>query len=602
MSQPPPFTTRPQLAGTFGMVASTHWLATAAGMAVLEKGGNAFDAAVAAGFVLQVVEPHLNGPAGEVPVIGWDAAGAGTFVLDGQGPRPPRPPWRPTRPSGLTWCRAPGCWPPACPPRSAPGCCCWRRYGTMRPGDVLQYAIGYARDGYPMLPTASASIEAVAPVFREHWPSSAEVYLANGVPAAGARFANPVLAAVYERIVAEAQAAGSDREAQIEAARRAFYEGFVAEAIAGYLDGAEVMDITGERHRGVLSGDDLARWRASAEAPVTAQFRGYTVCKTGPWGQGPVFLQQLALLDGFDLDGMGAGSPELIHVITEASKLAFADREAFYGDPRHSDIPLDELLSAQYAERRRKLIGEESSAELLPGDPGGVPGRLPEYALGRFGGRAATGAGAGEPTAAFGVAAPTLGPGDTCHLDVADRFGNMVSATPSGGWLQSSPVVPGLGFCLGSRAQMFSLTPGFASSLAPGRRPRTTLSPSLALRDGEPYLAFGTPGGDQQDQWTLAVFLNHAVFGMNLQEAIDFPAFHTDHFPSSFYPRESLPRSLAVESRVSEQAVADLRRRGHEVDVRPPWSLGRVSAIARSGGFLYAGANPRGMQGYAAGR
>jgi gamma-glutamyltranspeptidase/glutathione hydrolase len=177
-----------------------------------------------------------------------------------------------------------------------------------------------------------------------------------------------------------------------------------------------------------------------------------------------------------------------------------------------------------------------------------------------------------------------------------------VSATPSGGWLQSSPVVPGLGFCLGTRAQMFALTPGLASSLAPGRRPRTTLSPGLALRDGEPYLAFGTPGGDQQDQWALAVFLNHVVYGMNLQEAIDFPAFHNDHFPSSFWPRASQPRSLAVENRVGEQVVADLRERGHEVDVRPPWSLGRVSAVARSGGFLYAGANPRGMQGYAAGR
>jgi gamma-glutamyltranspeptidase/glutathione hydrolase len=200
------------------------------------------------------------------------------------------------------------------------------------------------------------------------------------------------------------------------------------------------------------------------------------------------------------------------------------------------------------------------------------------------------------------VSVPELGPGDTCHLDIADRFGNMVSATPSGGWLQSSPVVPGLGFCLGTRAQMFALTPGLASSLAPGRRPRTTLSPGLALRDGEPYLAFGTPGGDQQDQWALAVFLNHVVYGMNLQEAIDFPAFHNDHFPSSFWPRASQPRSLAVENRVGGQVVADLRERGHEVDVRPPWSLGRVSAVARSGGFLYAGANPRGMQGYAAGR
>ncbi|MGH3185806.1 MAG: gamma-glutamyltransferase, partial [Streptosporangiaceae bacterium] len=205
-------------------------------------------------------------------------------------------------------------------------------------------------------------------------------------------------------------------------------------------------------------------------------------------------------------------------------------------------------------------------------------------------------AGTGEPTMRTGS------PGDTCHLDVADRFGNMVSATPSGGWLQSSPVVPGLGFCLGTRAQMFTLTPGLPATLAPGKRPRTTLTPSLALRDGEPYLAFGTPGGDQQDQWSLLFFLNHAVFGMNLQQAIDFPAFHSAHMPSSFYPRQAQPRALDVESRVEDAVIEDLRRRGHLVNVRPAWSLGRVSAVARRDGILYAAANPRGMQGYAAGR
>ncbi|MGH3275643.1 MAG: gamma-glutamyltransferase family protein, partial [Streptosporangiaceae bacterium] len=454
--------------------------------------------------------------------------------------------------------------------------------------------------------------------FREHWPTSPETYLANGVPAAGARFVNPVLARTYSRIVEEAEAAGSSREAQIEAARRAFYEGFVAEAIVGYLDGAQVMDVSGRRHAGVLSGADLVGWRASVEAPATLDFRGYTVCKTGPWGQGPVFLQQLAQLDGLDITAMGAGSADYIHVVTESAKLAMADREAWYGDPRHSQVPMAGLLSAEYAALRRALIGDTASVELIPGAPAGVAGRLPGYALAAFaaagtgaGNGSGGGLGIGEPTMAepgdggpgrSGHLAAQLGPGDTCHLDVADRFGNLVSATPSGGWLQSSPVIPGLGFCLGSRAQMFALTPGFASSLAPGRRPRTTLSPSLALRDGEPYLAFGTPGGDQQDQWTLGVFLNHAVFGMNLQEAIDFPAFHTDHMPSSFYPRAAQPGSLSVESRVGEQVIARLRARGHDVSVRAPWSLGRVSAVARSGGFLYAGANPRGMQGYAAGR
>jgi gamma-glutamyltranspeptidase / glutathione hydrolase len=609
-----PFTTRPQLAGTFGMVASTHWLASAAGMAVLEKGGNAFDAAVATALVLQVVEPHLNGPGGEVPVIGFDAAAGEVFVLDGQGPAPAAATLAAFESLGLDLVPGTGLLAACVPAAFGTWMLLLERYGQLRLREVMEYAIGYARDGYPMLATASATIAAVAGTFRDHWPTSAEIYLAAGLPAPGARFANPALAAFYSRVLAEAEAAGASRDGQIEAARRTFYEGFVAEAIAAYLDRAEVMDVSGRPHRGLLAGQDLADWRAGVEAPVTFDYAGLTVCKTGPWGQGPVFLQQLALLSGFDLAGMGATSADLIHTVVECAKLAFADREAWYGDPRGSDVPVDALLSPEYARARRRLVGAEASGELRPGSPGGAVARLPGYALAGFSGSAiASGAagarghdaGAGEPTAgtaARAVPVPELGPGDTCHLDVADSFGNLVSATPSGGWLQSSPVIPGLGFCLGTRAQMFSLTPGFASTLAPGRRPRTTLSPSLALRDGEPYLAFGTPGGDQQDQWTLTFFLNHVLFGMNLQEAIDAPGFHTDHFPSSFYPRGSVPRSLSVEARAGEQVIAELRRRGHQVEVTPPWSLGRVSAVARDGGFLYAGANPRGMQGYAVGR
>ena len=472
-----------------------------------------------------------------------------------------------------------------------------RDYGTLRLRDVMEYAIGYAEHGYPIPADVSAVIGAVAGTFRAHWPTSAEVYLADGVPAPGSRFANPALAAVYRRILAEAEQAGTDREAQIEAARRAFYEGFVAEAIADYLDTAEVMDVSGDRHRGLLTAGDLAGWRASTERPVTLDFRGLTVCKTGPWGQGPVFLQQLALLDGLGIEDMEPGSAEFVHTVVEVSKLAFADREAWYGDPRQSTVPLDALLSPEYSAARRKLVGEHASGDLRPGAPGGAQPRLPRFVTDAFGAVAAPGA--GEPTM---VAVAELGPGDTCHLDVADRFGNLVSATPSGGWLQSSPVIPGLGFCLGTRAQMFALTPGLASSLAPGRRPRTTLTPGLALRDGQPYLAFGTPGGDQQDQWALGFFLNHAVFGMNLQEAIDAPAFHTSHFPSSFWPRNSVPRSLSIEDRAGPRVIAGLTERGHLVDVQPAWSLGRMSAVARSGGFLYAGATARGMLGYANGR
>jgi gamma-glutamyltranspeptidase/glutathione hydrolase len=322
------------------------------------------------------------------------------------------------------------------------------------------------------------------------------------------------------------------------------------------------------------------------------------VLKTGPWGQGPVFLAQLALLAGLDLRALGLGSAAYVHTVIECAKLAFADREAWYGDPAFVDVPVPALLSREYNDGRRALVSDLASAELVPGSP---DGRLPVLAAALS---AAGATGTGEPTMSPGpVSALGLGPGDTCHVDVADRFGNLVSATPSGGWLQSSPVIPSLGFCLGTRAQMFTLSPGLANSLAPRKRPRTTLSPSLALREGEPYLAFGTPGGDQQDQWTVAFLLAHHLFGLDLQAAIDAPAFHTEHFPSSFYPHESRPRSLELESRLGDDVIAALRARGHLVSVCEPWSLGRVSAVGREpDGMLKAGVNARGMQGYAVGR
>jgi gamma-glutamyltranspeptidase/glutathione hydrolase len=624
MAESPDFTTRPELAGTFGMVASTHWLASAAGMAVLERGGNAFDAAVAAGLVLQVTEPHLNGLGGEVPVIAHHAGRGETFVLCGQGTAPAAATPEAFAGLGLDLVPGSGLLAACVPGAFGAWMLLLRDYGSLRLRDVMDYAIGYAAHGYPMLPATSWGIASVAGLFRDHWPSSAEIYLPGGaVPPPGSRFANPALAGTYQRLLDEAEAASGDRDEQIEAARRAYYEGFVAEAIAAYLASAQVMDVTGRPHRGLLSGADLAAWRPAVEEPLTFDYQGLTICKTGPWGQGPVFAQQLALLDGFDLQAMGAGQAEFIHTVIECAKLAFADREAWYGDPDFADVPMAALLSADYSAARRGLVGPEASAELRPGAPGGRAPRLPAFITGSFqtGGDDAqvvprVDAGSppipldpatGEPTLGLsgpGTSAAASGyrAGDTCHLDVADRFGNLVSATPSGGWLQSSPVIPGLGFCLGTRAQMFTLTPGLPATLAPGKRPRTTLSPSLALKDREPYLAFGTPGGDQQDQWTLAFFLNHVLAGMNLQQAIDFPAFHSAHMPSSFYPRQAQPGVLDIESRAGEAVIEDLRRRGHRVNVRPAWSLGRVSAVGRRDGMLYAAANPRGMQGYAAGR
>ena len=542
------FTTRPELRGTFGAVASTHWLASAAGMAVLERGGNAFDAACAAGFVLQVVEPHLNGPGGDLPAVFWSAERGEALVLCAQGVTPQAATIEHLRELGHDLVPGTGLLA-ACVPGAFDG---WltllEQFGTWPLADVLAFAIGYAEDGYPVVPGITATIERVEPLLRE-WPGSAELYLP--APRPGSTFRNPALAATWRRVLAEPDP------------RRAFYEGFVAEEI----------DRFAREQGGLLTGDDLAGWRATLEPPATVDYRGLTVCKTGAWGQGPAGLQQLRLLEGFDVASLSEA--ELVHVTTECAKLAFADRDACYGD---ADVPLETLLSREYADERRRLVGEEASGELRPG-----LGRLPAVVASN-----SLLLGAGEPTR-----------GDTVHLDVADRWGNLVSATPSGGWLQSSPTIPALGWPLGTRAQMTWLEPGLPSSLAPGKRPRTTLSPGLVLREGEPWLAYGTPGGDQQEQWALHALVRHVDRGHNLQEAIDAPEWHTDHLISSFYPRDVALRSLAVESRLGDDAIDELRRRGHDVAVADPWSLGRVSMVKRERGQLLAAANPRAQQGYA---
>ena len=595
---PNPFTTRPEIDGTFGVVTSTHWIATAVGMAALEKGGNAFDAACATAFTLQVVEPHLNGPGGDVPVILWDTRNGKPEVICGQGPAPAGATIAYFRKLGLDMMPGTGLLPACVPGMFDTWMRLLRDYGTVRLADVLTPAIAYARDGHPLVERANATIKTVEKLFREHWPTSAAVYLPGGkVPETGTLFTNRALADTYARILREAESAGGDRVAQIEHARKSWSQGFVAEAIDKFFRTQDIMDTSGERHRGLLTGDDMARWHAQVEAPLTYDYGRYTVCKPGVWSQGPVMLQQLALLKGFGLDGLDVTGPDFIHLVVECSKLAYADREKFYGDPDFAEVPIATLLSDAYNDQRRKLVAKTASLELQPGSVEGF-GSIVKLRRAE-GARDAVGAmGAGEPTVG------RLGEvrGDTVHFDIVDRAGNMISATPSGGWLQSSPVIPELGFGLGTRGQMFWLEEGHPAALAPGKRPRTTLSPSLALRDGEPYLAWGSPGGDQQDQWTTQLFLRHVHAGMNLQEAIDAPAWHSEHFPISFWPRTARPGVLVVESRVPVATREELTRRGHIVEVGPGWSEGRLTAASRDGRRRRAAANPRGMQGYAAGR
>jgi gamma-glutamyltranspeptidase / glutathione hydrolase len=592
---PNPFTTRPEIEGTFGVVASTHWIATAVGMAALEKGGNAFDAAVAAAFTLQVVEPHLNGPGGDVPIIVNDVRKLKTEVICGQGPAPAKATIAHYRGLGLDMVPGTGLLAACVPGVFDSWMLLLRDYGTIPLAEALAPAIYYATHGHPLVERASATIASVADHFREHWPTSAAIYMPTGsVPAAGTLFTNPILAETYSRVLREASRAGGDRVAQIEAARKCWSQGFIAEAIDRFCRSQAVMDTSGEPHYGVLTADDMARWRAHVEPPLGYDYGRYTVYKPGPWSQGPVMLQQLALLKAFNIYGADATSAEFVHLLVECSKLAYADREKFYGDPEFTEVPMTTLLSDAYNDERRKLISDQASLEFRPGS---VEGFGSVVQLRREEGRRRA-AGAGEPT----VARTGEMRGDTVHFDIIDQAGNMVSATPSGGWLQSSPVIPELGFCLGTRAQMFWLEEGHPAALAPGKRPRTTLSPTLALRDGAPYLAWGTPGGDQQDQWATQMFLRHADCGMNLQESIDAPAWHSEHFPISFWPRTARPGALVVEGRLPKPTVQELERRGHLVEVDADWCEGRLTAASREGRRRRAAANPRGMQGYAAGR
>jgi gamma-glutamyltranspeptidase/glutathione hydrolase len=619
---PNPFTTRPEIEGTFGVVTSTHWIATAVGMGILERGGNAFDAACATAFTLQVVEPHLNGPGGDVPVILYDVKRGKPEVICGQGSAPAGATIAHYRDHlGLDLVPGTGLLAACIPGTFDTWMTLLRDYGTMRIADVLTPAIGYARNGYPLVERICATIDTVKDLFKEHWPTSAAVYLPGGkVPKPGSYFTNPTMADTYERLLKEAQAGGGTREAEIERARKTWSQGFVAEAIDKFCRTQEVMDTSGRRHRGVLTADDMAKWQATVEAPISYDYGRYTVLKAGPWTQGLVVLQQLALLKGFNLDGLDPAGPEFIHLQVECAKLAFADRDTFYGDPKFVDVPIEALLSDAYNEQRRKLVTDQASLEIRPGSIEGF-GKIMKARLADGSRAAVANSGAGEPTvgnipwthdeddlpdaiAAQARKREKMGavPGDTVHFDIVDRDGNMISSTPSGGWLHSSPVIPDLGFCLGTRGQMFWLEEGHPASLAPGKRPRSTLTPTLALRDGEPYLAWGSPGGDQQDQWITQFFLRHVHAGMNLQESIDAPAWHTEHFLSSFWPRTARPGVLVVESRVPKASQDELKKRGHKLEVGPDWSEGRLTAASRDGKRRKAAANPRGMQGYAAGR
>ena len=597
----PRFTTRPVIMGTRGVIASGHYLATAAGFRIMEQGGNAIDAAAAMCFCLNLLEPHQNGIGGEVPVLIYSAKEGKPFAISGVG-------WTPEA-FTIDWCRnhhidlipGDGHLPATVPAVVGTWATALARFGTMGFTQVLGPAIELAENGFPMYAVLHEDLAANVQKYVELYPSTGELYCPGGrVPEIGEVFCNRDFADVL-KLMCQAETAGrrKGRVAGIEAAERAFYEGEIAERILDFVTSSPVEDASGSAHTSLFSTEDFAKWRATVEQPVTLNYRGLDVHKCPPWTQGPVFLQQLAILEGYDLKALRHNSADYLHIWIECAKLAFADREAYYGDPLFDEVPFDVLLSKTYAAARRDLIGANASREMRPGDVGRG---MPTYATFDVvkDNRCALELGARPPDY------PGSGQGhvgDTTQLEAVDREGNMVAATPSGGWIGSSPVIRGLGFPLGTRGQMFYLNLQRPNALAPHKRPRATLTPSLVTRSGDPFMVFGTPGGDAQDQWTLQFFLNVVDFGMNLQEALDAPTVSSSHFPQSFYPRDAHPGRVEVEGRIPQAVTAELERRGHEVARRDDWVHGKVLCIRydKERGVILGGASAKGNIGYAFG-
>jgi gamma-glutamyltranspeptidase / glutathione hydrolase len=430
--------------------------------------------------VLQVLEPHLNGPGGDMPAVLYSKRHDRVQVICAQGPAPAGATIEHYKAEGLQVIPGDGLLATVIPGAWDGWMLMLRDYGRLPLRTVLEPAIWYAGNGHPMLPRVADTIEGLGDFFREHWPTSYRTWLPGGfAPAPHSNFANPVLAQTWTRILTEAEAR-RDRDDQIDAARDAFYRGFVAEKIADYLKTAEVLDASGSAHRGVLTADDLAGYAAHIEEPLTYDYHGWTVAKAGPWTQGPVLLQSLAILKGMDLGAMDPLSAEFVHTVVEAKKLAFADREVYYGDPNFAEVPLNALLSDDYNAARRALISDRASFDL---NPGTVPGYEDQRArtLDLLEALSPTDQAVYEPT----MAHLSERKGDTVHIDVIDAEGNMVAITPSGGWLQSSPVVPGWA-SRSTAAHRCSGWRGAADQPCAGKTPTHDVDAVSGLKDGVP--------------------------------------------------------------------------------------------------------------------
>jgi gamma-glutamyltranspeptidase / glutathione hydrolase len=563
-----PFAHRPTIAVTRHAISAGHYLAAAAGFAILEAGGNAIDAGCAAGIALGVLQSDLVDVAGVAPIMIYHAESQEVVTIAGLGAWPkaldpelfmrehggkiPKGVIRTVVPA------APDAWITAL-----------RRYGTMSFGEVAAAATRLAREGFPMYPLMAESLNRHEADHRA-WPSSAAIFLPNGrVPEAGDIFRQTDLANSLQYMADEERAAsGRGREAGLEAARDAFYRGDIAKKIVAFM----------KQEGGLLSAEDLAEYRSPITRPERRRFGDLEVFTCGAWCQGPVLLQTLAMLEGTDLKGLGHNSADYIHHLAEALKLAFADREAYYGDPTMIDVPLATLISEEYAAERRKQIRPDRAWPEMP-----PPGRLGSQAPRGFGDFPRP---SGDPN-------PEP---DTSYVCVADRHGNLFSATPSDG-SYGSPVVPGTGLIPSNRGSQSRPDPRHPAGVAPGKRPRLTPNPALAIQGGDHFMPFGTPGGDVQTQAMLQVVLNRFVFGQGMQSAIESPRFASYSYPSSFAPYDYYPGRLAIEARIREPVIAELARRGHEIQRWPDWiwTAGAVCAIDvdKKRGVMEAGADPR---------
>jgi gamma-glutamyltranspeptidase/glutathione hydrolase len=571
---------RPVFMGTHGVVVAGHYLGAMAGNRMFERGGNAIDAGVAAAFALAILEPAQFGIGGEAPILLRQGGSGRVVAISGQGQAPLAATIGRFRDMGLALIPGDGLLAAAAPAVVGTLATVLAHFGTLSLREALAPAIDLASGGFAVYPYLRGLLAESADRMRREWPTSTGVFLPGGsVPEVGWLLKQPDLAATLQTL-ADAEdrhrALGVDRTEAILAAAEHFYRGPIAQAIVDFCQSSAFPDASGLKHRGLLSMEDFTAYRTRVEEPVSASYRGYQVYKCGPWSQGPVFLQQLRLLDGFDLRSMGHNSTAYIHILTEAAKLAFSDRERYYGDPLFVSVPLERLLSAEYAEERRGSIDPDRASLVCR---------------------------AGDTPISMGPGTSANHTGDTTHLDTMDAQGNMMAITCSGGWIRSSPLIPGLGFALGTRLEMFWLDENHPNGLRPGKRPRTTLTPSLVLKDGEPSMVFGTRGGDAQDQWTLQFFLNMVEFGMDVQEAVEAPNFYSEHFHSSFYPREAFPGRLSMEGRVPWNVREELAAKGHRVRVEDDWSGGCVTGIRWNSqtGVMSAAASPRGEKAYAVG-